>query len=637
MTLQKSLFADPDPNPLLEMIRRSPAAPLMLSYLRQIAPDLGAIPQTTYTRYREFEYTGERDGYQQPYYLKRSLLTRAVVEMILADQRPASDFPSGTVAAARDAVHDLLWSICEETSWVLPAHEEQGPDFWDLKPSPRTWPWGTNTMLTRQPDSIDLFSAETGASLAETVYLLGDRLSPEVVQRVRQEVDRHIFQPYLAYGRQHWWYKGALNWNGVCNGAIGLAFLRLEKDPRRLVEALEMVLEGFEAYIATGFEADGGSIEGPGYWGYGLVYYVTLAEALHQRTSGEIDLLASPRLKDIARYPLGMALAPGTYINFGDATEQIAFQPGILQRLAERTGVEDLKGLIIPPENLEGRGVSAAKLAIILRDIAWWDGQTHPFPASARQDFHLPDCAVVKFTGQTNADDHGSAGKPVVLAAKAGHNDGHHSHTDVGHFIYHINGESLLCDPGRGLYSRDYFRQERYQNIFCNSFSHNVPRIAGQLQSPGPEFGGNQQYHGQIVAHGEVDGRKYVTIDFHRAYNLPGLSLARRQIALLPGTGEVVLEDHFEFTGEREDASASTQIEEAFVTWGKASLEGAGIQIVGKAESLYLFIQDPPGARITLTVLEEDCRVNRREGVLTRIGVLLPPGSRSFKLFISPG
>ena len=57
-----------------------------------------------------------------------------------------------------------------------------------------------------------------------------------------------------------------------------------------------MVLEGFEAYLATGFEADGGSIEGIGYWNYGLMYYVTLAELLRERTGGELDLLAAPRL-----------------------------------------------------------------------------------------------------------------------------------------------------------------------------------------------------------------------------------------------------------------------------------------------------------------------------------------------------
>jgi len=597
---------------LIAKIRQSPALPAMLNVLRRAAPDLTTIPQTTYTLYREFERTGARDSYQRVYFAKRSMLTRAVVEMILGDD------------SMRDAIHDLLWSICEETTWVLPAHEEQGPVYWDLKPSPRTRPLGAHTMLTREPDSIDLFAAETGASLAETIYLLGDRLEAEVVQRVRQEVEQHIFKPYLAYGRQHWWYKGALNWNGVCNGSIGLTFMRLERDPRTLAEAIDQVLEGLEAYIATGFEADGGSIEGISYWNYGLMYYVTLAELLRERTNGQLDLLAAPRLKDIARYPLVTALAPGLYVNFGDATEELALAPGIVQRLAERTGVDDLCGLLIDLARLEGRGVSTAKLAIVLRDIAWWDGQPRPFPASAHQDWYLPDCAVIKFVGQM------APGKPVVLAAKAGHTDGHHSHTDVGHFILHVDGESLLCDPGRGLYSRDYFRQPRYENIFNNAIGHSVPRIGDKLQSPGPEFGGLRRYHGVIADHGERDGEKYVVIDFHAAYELPTLTRARRLLRLMPQTGETLLEDEFAFEG------APLDIEEAFVTWCPVEVSGSTARVLGKRSTLELIVQEPASAVFQATRLEAECRANQREGVLTRLCVALPAGALRCRVRIVP-
>src|SRR5262249_10885431 len=148
-----------------------------------------------------------------------------------------------------DIIHDLLWSICEETSWVLPAHEDLAANS------------ESDSSLTRVPDLVDLFAAETAASLGEIVFLIGDRLSPEVVRRVRQEVKRHVLDPYLAYGRTYWWHKGDLNWNAVCNGAVGLAFMRLEQDTQRLAQALEMVMEGFDAYLATGFEADGGSLE----------------------------------------------------------------------------------------------------------------------------------------------------------------------------------------------------------------------------------------------------------------------------------------------------------------------------------------------------------------------------------------
>ena len=374
----KGWLGNPAPQTdLRAQIRQSATTPIVLAAIRREVPDLGAIAPLTYTLYREFEHTGSRPGYQTPYYQRRAQLTRAVLEVIQGD------------AGAIDRVHDLAWAICEETSWVLPAHEEQGPAYWELEPPyVRTTPFGAHTALTREPDAIDLFAAETGAQLAEMVHLIGDQLAPEVRQRVRQEVERHIFKPYLAYARDHWWFKGALNWNGVCNGSIGLAFLRLENDLETLAEALALVLEGFEAYIATGFEADGGSIEGVGYWNYGLMYYVSVAELLREISGGELDLLAQPRLRDIAAYPPGMVLvAPDRFINFGDALEGQTIASGIANRLVERTGVDQLKALLAPIDMEHPYGQHGyAKLPVIVRHLAWWD-QTQPIPALEQQDF----------------------------------------------------------------------------------------------------------------------------------------------------------------------------------------------------------------------------------------------------------
>jgi hypothetical protein len=599
--------AEEDRKRLLAQIRQSPAIPSLLSYLRQQAPDLAAIPQATYTLFRQFENTGFRRGYERVHFSKRAMLTRAVLEFIMGNE------------TRRDAIHDLLWSICEETSWVLPAHEEQGPDFWELKPSPRQRPWGAHTALTREPDAIDLFCAETGASLAETVYLIGDELAPEVVQRVRQEVERRIFKPYLAYGRKHWWYKGALNWNGVCNGSIGLAFMRLERDPQTLNEAVAQVLEGLEAYIATGFEADGGSIEGIGYWNYGLMYYITLAELLREQTEGSLDLLANPRLVDIARYPLVVALSQGTYVNFGDAVEQTALALGTVSRLAERTGMDELRGLLLDPTQQEG-GFSPAKLAIVLRDAAWWNGKTELFPSAVFNDHYLPDSGLAKLSGTT------LEGRPVLLAAKAGHTDGHHSHTDIATFIYNLDGESLLCDPGRGLYSKEYFRQPRYQSIFCNSVGHNVPQIGGALQTPGPEFGGHRQFHGEIGVPQIAGNTKSVAIDFAGAYNLPSLSQARRTLELDASTGNLTLQDQFQFNG------SPLEVIEAFVTWSQVEIDGATARITGKRGEIDLQILEPEGANFEIQSLADECQANQREGILTRLVVKLAAGQTNFKL-----
>jgi len=627
--LKRWLAAPAPASDLRAQIRQSPTTPHLLDAIRQEIEDRGALPALTYTLYRTFEHEGTRGPYENPYFLKRARLTRAVLELLAGDE------------SARDAVHDLAWSICEETSWVLPAHEEQGPAFWELEPpTVRTAPLGAHTMLTRAPDSIDLFAAETGAALAETVYLVGDRLAPEVRQRIRQEVERHIFRPYLAYARDHWWFKGPLNWNGVCNGAIALAFLRLEHDLETLAEALALALEGFEAYLATGFEADGGSIEGVGYWNYGLMYFITVAELLREITGGALDLLAQPRLRDIAAYPPGMALAaPDRFINFGDSTETQTLSAGVVTRLAERTGVESLRSLLAPlgggtatseggayinPDFAKRFGFNFySKLPIILRTAAWWDC-TQPVPPLELGDFILPETGVVKLVGQT------AQGQPVILVTKAGHNDGHHSHTDVATFIVNVGGESLLPDAGRGYYSKDYFRQARYDNVFNNSYSHSVPRIAGRLQAPGPEFGGRGQFHGTIVEVSERGATKAAVVEFHAAYDLPDLVGARRTLELDTQTGEVTLSDEFAFAGE------PLPVEEAFATWSQVEVDGPCARISGEQAALDLEIVEPAGAAFAVESLEEDCRANAIDGTLWRLAVALPDGATRFTMRIVP-
>ncbi|MFC1960560.1 heparinase II/III family protein [Chloroflexota bacterium] len=605
-----------DPAPLADLkaeIQQSPTTPVLLAAAQREVPTEPAIPTLTYTLYRVFEHSGERGSYETPYFIKRAKLTRALLEYLTGQTEQL------------DHIQDLLWSLCEETSWVMPAHEEQGPRYWDLiPPRARTEPLGAHTALTREPDSIDLFAAETGAALAETVYLIGADLAPEVRQRVRQEVERRIFKPYLAYARDHWWFSGALNWNGVCNGSIALAFLRLENDVETKAEALALALEGFETYIATGFEADGGSIEGVGYWNYGMLYVVIVAELLREISGGALDLLAQPRIKQIAEYPPGMALvAPNRFINYGDAKEVQSVAPGIGQRIAERTGVDQLRALIAPLTEDYPFGMNPiAKLPVMMRNAAWWD-HSAARPTLEQRDFTLPECGTIKFVGQT-ADE-----LPVVLSTKAGHTDGHHVHTDIATFILNVGGETFIPDSGRGKYSKEYFRQARYENIFNNSYSHNVPRIGGALQAPGPEFGGHQRFFGKIIEQGAADDRKFAVIDFHTAYDIPTLTHARRTVALEAHTGIVTLRDEF----------ASTEplaVEEAFVTWLPVELEGSTARIIGAQSTVELTVVEPAGSQFALESLAEACQENALDEVLQRLTVNLPAGTTRFTLRMTP-
>lgn len=542
-----------------ERFRESPGAKLVLEVAAPFLADIEKIPLTTYTLYREFQRTGERRGYQAPYNQKRAKMCAAAFQVLFGEDRYI------------DVLQDYIWNICEETNWVIPAHEGR---------------------------EIDLGAVGTGFALAEIIVGLRSKLAAEVVNRVEAEIERRIFTPYLARHEKLNWFRGSNNWNGVCNGGVGAMFLLLEKDVERLAEALSYVLEGLEVFFERAFEAEGSSTEGTGYWQYGLSNVIPFSEMLRLRTHGAIDILATERLKAIATYPTRVMLSAGHYANFSDCEEVVAFQPGLIARFAAKSGVASLLEVLAEGAPLV-RDTDFGRFHSLWRNISWWDGKR---PASVHiTDVWAKDVGVVRLTA-TARD-----GAQVVLAAKAGHNGENHNQNDVGSFIVHVAGESPLCEPGRGLYSRDYFSPKRYENIFASSFGHSVPRIGGALQSAGAEF------RGDIVAYDASGRDKRVAMTIHKAYQVPGLEEALRSFHLDAATAEIVLEDRFTFSGNPQP------VEEAFVTWLPTSVSGKTAMVVGEKHILQLEIEAPAEATFALDVLEKESEANAKPVPLKRI------------------
>jgi len=533
----------------------------MLRETEAYLQNLDRLPLTTYTLYREFLRIGERKNYEREMGLKRARLRAAVLRLYLGQEEYIP------------VAQDYIWNICEETNWVMPAHERM---------------------------VVDLGAVGVGWMLAEIIVSLGDKLGEEITQRVRHEIERRILAPFFANPDQFWWFKGTNNWNGVCNGAIGCMLLLLEEDQERLARGLALVLSGLEVFLDTAFEADGTSTEGPGYWAYGLSTFIPFSEMLRHRTNAQLDLLSTPRMRQIATYPGNIMLSPGHFASFSDSHEETAFAPGLIQRLAERTGVPRLRDLLAPPARLQ--------LDADWRNTLWWDGR-RPAQASV-YDIWLKDGAVVRLTGAT------PDGKPVVLVAKAGHNAENHNQNDLGSFILHVDGETYLADPGGGLYSRAYFSPQRYENIFANSFGHSVPRIGGHLQSPGREF------TSEIIHYDASGADKVVVMRLEKGYDVPQLSELERKLTLTRD-GALVLEDRFAF------ADSPLPVEEAFITWLDAAVSGETARLLGAKHTFELAIEEPTGAHFQLAVLAEESAANRVPIPLKRLSISLPPASQT--------
>jgi hypothetical protein len=558
--LRKILEAQPAANLLPELASRSPAEWSSTSVGAQLlasskeAAAVTYMPETTYTRYRLFKTTGERAPYDRPYGQKRSLLSREVL---------AAWFQGDN--SRIDRINDLIWSICEETTWVGPAHEKT------------EW-------------HIDLYAAETAADLGYVIMLIGDRLPEEVRERVRKEVNRRIFEPYLAHAHEYWWDSGRNNWTGVCAGSIGEAFLLLENDVQRQAKALSLVIGQLDRFIQNAFEADGGCLEGIGYWNYGLYHYVCLAEMLRVRSGGAIDLLSNEKVRAIAAYPLAVVMGKDTYASFSDAHEHSSVQPFLAARLSERAGATGLRALV--------EEAGGGDLAEVLRNLSWWDG-TRPEMPKLDNSF-LPVSGLARLVG--NAGEH-----TVVLAVKAGHNAESHNHNDVGSFVLAVDDTVYLCDPGAGAYNAAYFSPKRYENVFANSYGHSVPRIGGTLQPAGQEYCGTMQ----------KTGDKSISIRFEKAYAVPSLKTAVRSIEM--HGGEVILQDSFAFEGD------GCEVEEAFMTWNPVEINGNVACVTTDKGTLEIRAEN---GTFTGERLEEACKANKKEGVLTRIAGVYPASTQ---------
>ena len=549
-------------------LRDAPQTRTVLGQTEQFMPTIDEIPRTPYTSYRLFIRNGDRRRYETPYFEKRTRLAGAALRLFLGQDD------------LKDSVQNYVWDICEESNWVAPAHEER---------------------------IIDLFSAETGFVLAETLSLLGDGLDAEVRHRVRLEIERRIFDPYLRFHNSLNWYRGHNNWNGVCNSSVAATFLLLEPEPGRVARALELALRGLQVFLSTAFEPDGSSTEGVAYWHYGLINFVALAEMLRARTGGAINLLDSEHIRRVAAYPAKMLLSGSWFASFSDCDETVAFNPGIIARLAHRTGEQSLLDLLAHP--VEPRG--DWRLTMMLRNMLWWDGSQREAPQMS--DSVLPVGGVARLLAQT------PAGSPVVLAVKAGHNAENHNQNDVGSFMLHVDGENLLTDPGRGLYNRAYFSAQRYENVFANSYGHSVPRIGGELQRAG------RDHAGELLGVETSGPVKRAEVEFARAYPVAGLASIRRELRLAAEgeqAGTVWLEDTFGLDGTPDDAPP--EVEEALITWLATEVDGATAVLHGERHDLRLVIEVPEGVDFNLEELKEQSEANAKPQVLKRLSFVLP-------------
>lgn len=423
--------------------------------------------------YLDFVRTGNRARYESAYFQRRQALTLLVLAEWLTGK--------GTYL---DDIINGVWCICEESSWVLPAHHN-----WFYRD-------GLRRGLPKVDEPvIDLFAAETGMLLAWTWALVGkslEQVAPEVNERILLELRQRIIEPYLD--RDDFWWMGLKetshtlgNWVPWTTGNCLRIVLMVEtsEDSRR--KALTKALAGLDKYLSV-YSPDGGCDEGPSYWARSGGSLFECLEMLWDITEGVFDPFSEELIQKMGQYMYKVHIADEYFVNFADGSAKAEVDGPILFSYGQRIGDEaliklgvemylsqGLEGLLSPINYSLGRILRAA---LLHGEIADYKGGQAALP----RDHWLEELQVMTARESTKP------GEGFFLAAKGGHNGENHNHNDVGSCIVFYQGKPLIIDVGVETYTAKTFSERRYEIWTMQSGFHNLPIINGVEQTPGRAY-----------------------------------------------------------------------------------------------------------------------------------------------------
>lgn len=513
-------------------------------------------PPSLFSRFSLFGSTGDRSEYEADYFERRYRLF-AFAAMYWLDDDPAW----------LKRLEDTIWTICDEYTWVLPAHVGLN------RPA---YPQGIWDREVPPAETVDLFAAETAFALAELLTLLEGKLHPWIEDRIRREIERRVFAVYFGDPSLQNWETKTNNWPAVCAAGAGAAALYLVNDVDRLAGMLWRAFQSLRAHL-SGFDEQGATPEGITYWEYGFGFYTYFSELLRSKTAGRIDLLEGRKQELIAKFPAACLLSRGATVNFSDAPETVKLWPGLVALLESRFGFS--MGVERRLPDFEG---AARRVAPLLRGLIWtMEHQGGPVaaaqaPQREREREMQSDRERLYFPGhQWLISKVLRNGRLYAFAAKGGHNGEPHNHNDIGHFIVHADGVNVLCDLGAGLYTRQYFvPEQRYATWTAGSGGHSVPVVAGAGQRYGADA------RAKDVSCEEEAARVRLTMEMAEAYGCESLRSLTRTFDWdegEPGQLTLTLTDRVRF-----DGPLGAVVEEALISAFEPRFLGPGALQLGE-------------------------------------------------------
>lgn len=474
-----------------------------------------------------------------------------------------------------DPIVNLVWAICEESFWGVPAHlggQKTGS--------------GLPNVADR---TVDLFGAETAAVLAITDYIVGDQLakiSPLIRPRIYRETNERIFVPIQEPNRYGWLKPTAKvnNWNPWIMSNWLTATLLLEPDANRRAQMTHAAMQGLDIYL-NGLGEEGGCDEGPSYWFAAGACVFDALDLLNSASNGKVGVYQEPLIRNMASYVYKMHIDSTYFVDFADADPTLKPDGLMLYRFGKQINDEVLTrfgqwAYRKFPVSETGSGPHLQRGFFRHRQLqnllAVAEVQPPAQPFAGVRDVWFPDVQVM--TARSN--------KGLYVATHAGHNAESHNHNDVGDFILYVDGKPVIIDAGRAAYTAKTFSSKRYTDIWwTQSMYHNVPTINGLAQPAG------RKYEAQAVTYSPTPTNPSLSMDIAKAYpDEAGVKRWNRTVALDRSRETLSITDDYALT------APPNSLQQTFLTTCIADVTTPGqvlLTLPGKPSKTVVLRYDP--------------------------------------------
>lgn len=420
-------------------------------------------PMCTAAQFMAFVRSGSRKAYEEPYFLRRRKLIASLMHLCV----------TGTDEALDDVI-DGVWCICEESSWVISAHNTNHFNG-GVKAKDKPLPEYDDIY-------VDLFSAQTAMILAHVDALAGEQLdaaAPAIRRRIRHEIKRRVLTPFMT--RDDFWWMGFVrkdlcNWTPWIVSNVFFTASLVMHDKIRYAQLLDRGCRMIDRWLAI-VPQDGGCDEGTAYYNMASGALLDVLELLERVTDGNLTLWQDEKIRNMLSFPLKTRLGGDWFVNFADCDAKPMLCGERIQLAGEKLGDPALTAL-----GVRHRGTPSSQIADVPHFTRLLARLFHHAPESIQEetrerDVWLPDLQL------RVVEEHG-----MILCAKGGHNGESHNHNDVGSFILFADCEPQIVDAGNMTYTAKTFAEERYTLFNTRSGYHNLPLIGGCEQQPGAQY-----------------------------------------------------------------------------------------------------------------------------------------------------